>query len=52
MPWWGWMIVGAILLGAELMVIDAQFYLVFLGLAAMAVGLADLTGVGGPQFFH
>ena len=50
MPWWGWMIVGAILLGAELMVIDAQFYLVFLGLAAMAVGLADLTGLGGPQW--
>jgi len=50
MPWWGWMIVGAILLGAELMGIDAQFYLVFLGVAAMAVGLADLTGVGGPPW--
>jgi len=50
MPWWGWMAVGAILLGAELMVIDAQFYLVFLGVAAMAVGLADLTGLGGPQW--
>lgn len=39
MPWWGWMVVGAILLGAELFVIEAEFYLVFLGLSAVLTGL-------------
>lgn len=50
MPWWGWVIVGAILLGSELALVDAQFYLVFLGIAAITVGLADLAGYGGPDW--
>jgi inner membrane protein len=41
MFWWGWIIVGAILLGSELTIVDAQFYLVFLGAAALAVGFTD-----------
>ncbi len=45
MPWWGWIIFGALLFGSELMVIDAAFYLVFIGLAAIIVGLVDLLGV-------
>lgn len=43
MTWWGWIIAGAILLGAELMLVNAQFYLVFVGSAAILVGLACLT---------
>jgi membrane protein implicated in regulation of membrane protease activity len=43
MPWWGWIIVGALLMGAELFVIDAQFYLVFLGVSAIAVGVIALV---------
>ncbi|HEY4040064.1 MAG TPA: NfeD family protein [Burkholderiaceae bacterium] len=39
MTWWGWVIGGAILLGAELAFVDAQFYLVFIGSAAIIVGL-------------
>jgi inner membrane protein len=39
MSWWGWIIAGAILLGAELAFVNAQFYLVFVGSAAVAVGL-------------
>lgn len=50
MAWWGWMIVGVALLGTELLIIDAQFFLVFLGLAAVAVGLAALVGLGGPEW--
>jgi membrane protein implicated in regulation of membrane protease activity len=50
MPWWGWMIVGAALLGAEMFVIDAQFYLVFFGIAAAVVGLAGLTGLALPDW--
>jgi len=41
MSWWAWVIGGAILLGAELAFVDAQFYLVFVGTAAIVVGLAS-----------
>jgi len=40
MSWWGWIVGGAILLGAELAFVNAQFYLVFIGSAAIVVGLA------------
>lgn len=52
MTWWGWMILGAFLFGSELFAIDAQFYLVFLGISAMLVGAADLIGVEMPQWFQ
>ena len=45
MTWWGWIIAGAILLGAELTFVNAQFYLVFIGIAAILVGLATITTV-------
>ena len=44
MPWWGWMIIGALLLGAELMIVDAGFYLAFIGIAAAITGLIELAG--------
>jgi hypothetical protein len=50
MTWWSWMILGAVLLGAELFAIDAQFYLVFLGISAALVGLAGLFGVVMPEW--
>jgi membrane protein implicated in regulation of membrane protease activity len=40
MSWWGWVIGGAILLGAELALVNAQFYLVIIGSAAILVGAA------------
>jgi membrane protein implicated in regulation of membrane protease activity len=43
MTWWGWIIAGAILLGAELTFVNAQFYLVFVGSAAILVGLATIA---------
>ena len=45
MQWWAWIAVGAILLGSELAFVDAQFYLVFIGSAALIVGFLDLAGV-------
>ena len=45
MQWWAWIAVGAILLGSELAFVDAQFYLVFIGAAALLVGLLDLAGL-------
>ncbi len=48
MPWWGWVIVGAALLASEMFLVDAQFYLVFLGLSAAVVGLLGWAGVEMP----
>ncbi|NIA27600.1 MAG: hypothetical protein GWP02_06055 [Desulfobulbaceae bacterium] len=45
MTWWAWMVLGAVILGAELFAIDAQFYLVFLGISAALVGAASLAGI-------
>ena len=50
MTWWGWMILGAVLLAAELFAVDAQFYLVFLGVSAAIVGLGALLGFTMPEW--
>lgn len=50
MSWWAWMILGAVLFGAELFALDVQFYLVFLGLSAALVGLLSLMGVAMPEW--
>lgn len=50
MTWWAWMILGAVLFGAEIFAIDAQFYLVFLGLSAALVGLLGVAGVAMPEW--
>jgi membrane protein implicated in regulation of membrane protease activity len=50
MTWWAWMILGAVLFGAELFAIDAQFYLVFLGVSAALVGLLSLFGLAMPEW--
>jgi inner membrane protein len=44
MQWWGWITVGAVLLGSELTFVNAQFYLVFVGGSALLVGLLVLSG--------
>ena len=50
MTWWTWMIFGAVLLCAELFAVDAQFYLVFLGVSAALVGFASLFGIAMPEW--
>jgi len=52
MPWWGWMIFGAFLLGAELLGVDAAFYLIFIGFAAIVTGLLELGGVQMPLWME
>jgi membrane protein implicated in regulation of membrane protease activity len=47
MLWWQWVVLGVVLLGAE-MIVDAEFYLVFLGVSAVTVGLVDLAWPGSP----
>lgn len=43
MPWWGWIVIGVMLLGSEI-IVTTDFYLAVLGAAALSVGLA--AGVG------
>jgi membrane protein implicated in regulation of membrane protease activity len=50
MNWWSWCIFGVVLLGLELFAIDAQFYLVFAGIAAIVVGLLGLVGITLPEW--
>ena len=50
MAWWSWGILGFALLGLELFAIDAQFYLVFAGVAAVVVGLVGLVGIDLPEW--
>ena len=49
MPWWGWLIVGAVLLGAEVLV-STEFYLAIFGVAALLVGLVMFAGLDGPAW--
>jgi membrane protein implicated in regulation of membrane protease activity len=44
------MVLGLVLLGIELFAVDAQFYLVFLGVSAAIVGLAGLFGFNIPEW--
>jgi inner membrane protein len=49
MAWWIWIILGAVLLGAE-MIIAADFYLVFFGVSGLLMGLALLVGLDLPSW--
>ncbi len=49
MRWWGWIVLGSALLGAEV-VVPTDFYLVFLGLSALAVGFLGVAGLDGPAW--
>ena len=42
MIWWQWIVLGAVLLCAE-MFVDAEFFLVFLGVSAVTMGLLGLA---------
>lgn len=48
MPWWGWLSMGVILMGVELTAVDAAFYLIFVGAAAVCVGIIGLAGLELP----
>lgn len=50
MVWWGWMVIGVLLLGAELFIIEADFFLVFLGAAAILTGLLSFAVPAVPEW--
>jgi len=52
MAWWSWGILGMALLCVELLAVDAQFYLVFAGAAAILVGLLGLVGIDMPVYLQ
>lgn len=49
MTWWLWILVGLTLLVVEV-IVSGDFYLLFAGLAAIAVGAMVRFGVGGPDW--
>lgn len=49
MAWWLWLVLGGALAALELLG-DAAFYFVFLGAAAVLVGLLELAGAGLPTW--
>lgn len=49
MAWWFWILLGAVLLAAEI-IISADFYLVFFGVSGVVVGLLALAGVHLPTW--
>jgi inner membrane protein len=49
MPWWGWLALGAVLLGAEIAV-QTEFWLATIGAAAMVLGLG-LTLIDDPRIW-
>jgi membrane protein implicated in regulation of membrane protease activity len=52
MAWWSWIIIGTLLLGAELFAIDAQFFLIFIGAGAIVVGLVGMFGIDLPVWMQ
>ncbi|MBL8201343.1 MAG: NfeD family protein [Chromatiales bacterium] len=52
MAWWSWMVVGMLLLGAELFIIEAEFFLVFIGAAAILTGLLGLAVPTLPEWLQ
>ena len=50
MPWWAWVVLGAVLLAIELALVDAQFYLLFVGAAALVVGTLGVIGIDMPTW--
>ncbi len=47
MPWWGWIVIGVMLLGSEI-IVTTDFYLAILGAAALSVGLVAALGLETP----
>jgi membrane protein implicated in regulation of membrane protease activity len=50
MAWWGWMVIGMLLLATEMFIIEADFFLVFLGAAAIVTGLLGFAMPELPEW--
>jgi len=51
MQWWHWLAVGLILIALE-MASSGGFYVIFFGIAALAIGGLHLIDMAGPAWFQ
>ena len=51
MQWWHWLALGLILVALEIAA-SGGFYVIFFGIAAIAIGGLHLFGVAGPTWFQ
>jgi membrane protein implicated in regulation of membrane protease activity len=49
--WWHWLVVGLLLVVAELLS-PGGFYIIFFGVGAVTVGLLSLVGLAGPGWMQ
>jgi membrane protein implicated in regulation of membrane protease activity len=49
MAWWHWLVIGLVLVGLE-MAASGGFYVIFFGVAALAIGGLHLFGIAGPAW--
>jgi membrane protein implicated in regulation of membrane protease activity len=51
MAWWHWLVIGLVLVALE-MAASGGFYVVFFGIAAIAIGGLHLFGLAGPVWWQ
>jgi membrane protein implicated in regulation of membrane protease activity len=51
MAWWHWLVIGLVLVALE-MAASGGFYVIFFGVAALAIGALHAFGVAGPTWFQ
>jgi membrane protein implicated in regulation of membrane protease activity len=51
MAWWHWLVIGLVLVGLE-MAASGGFYVIFFGIAALAIGALHLFDAAGPVWFQ
>src|SRR5262245_32717092 len=51
MAWWHWIVVGLILVALE-MAASGGFYVIFFGIAAIAIGALNVLNIAGPLWFQ
>ncbi len=51
MTWWHWLVIGLVLIGLE-MAASGGFYVIFFGVAALAIGGLHMLDAAGPVWFQ
>jgi membrane protein implicated in regulation of membrane protease activity len=51
MTWWHWLVIGLILVALEI-AMSGGFYVIFFGIAALAIGALHALDIAGPLWFQ
>jgi membrane protein implicated in regulation of membrane protease activity len=51
MVWWHWLVIGLVLIALE-MAASGGFYVIFFGIAALAIGAMHMFGIAGPAWLQ